>query len=266
MIDSNPNMEARRESNDRYLDLVRERRWWQAVAGAESLLVLMLPSAFGRLSLQHKTVSLHRRGRVARRRARNQTCRARRPSERRARDPLSSSPPSPAVPARSWRIASRWSRGSTTCMRTPAARAHLLRRPLPRKQPVRDREDVPGRPGRDKPASRLGPLLAGALDRGAPWTWRPPPREVSLGGGPQQPLPLDVPQCPPALGHQRGRPAEPDAGLRAQLPGPDGGERPRRRRRPAIAPTLEVRPGYPFNVLVTQDVVFPGPYDDARQP
>ena len=33
-----------------------------------------------------------------------------------------------------------------------------------------------------------------------------------------------------------------------------------------IAPTLEVRPGYPFNVLVTQDIVFPGPYDDARQP
>jgi type IV secretion system protein VirB10 len=38
------------------------------------------------------------------------------------------------------------------------------------------------------------------------------------------------------------------------------------RRGMTIAPTLEVRPGYPFNVLVTQDVVFPGPYDDARQP
>lgn len=33
-----------------------------------------------------------------------------------------------------------------------------------------------------------------------------------------------------------------------------------------IAPTLEIRPGYPFNIMVTQDMVFPGPYDDARQP
>jgi type IV secretion system protein VirB10 len=38
------------------------------------------------------------------------------------------------------------------------------------------------------------------------------------------------------------------------------------RRGMTIAPTLEVRPGYAFNVLVTQDVVFPGPYDDARHP
>lgn len=38
------------------------------------------------------------------------------------------------------------------------------------------------------------------------------------------------------------------------------------RRGMTIAPTLEVRPGYSFNVMVTQDVVFPGPYDDTRQP
>jgi len=33
-----------------------------------------------------------------------------------------------------------------------------------------------------------------------------------------------------------------------------------------VAPTLEIRPGYPFNIMVTQDLVFPGPYDDARRP
>ncbi|MGH7364724.1 MAG: TrbI/VirB10 family protein, partial [Candidatus Methylomirabilales bacterium] len=33
-----------------------------------------------------------------------------------------------------------------------------------------------------------------------------------------------------------------------------------------IAPTLEIRPGYPFNIMVTQDMVFPAPYDDTRQP
>jgi len=38
------------------------------------------------------------------------------------------------------------------------------------------------------------------------------------------------------------------------------------RRGMSIAPTLEIRPGYPFNIMVTQDLVFPGPYDDARQP
>jgi type IV secretion system protein VirB10 len=38
------------------------------------------------------------------------------------------------------------------------------------------------------------------------------------------------------------------------------------RRGMTIAPTLEIRPGYPFNVMVTQDVVFPGPYDDTRLP
>jgi len=32
-----------------------------------------------------------------------------------------------------------------------------------------------------------------------------------------------------------------------------------------VAPTLEIRPGYPFTVMVTHDVVFPGPYTEARQ-
>ncbi len=33
-----------------------------------------------------------------------------------------------------------------------------------------------------------------------------------------------------------------------------------------VAPTIEVRPGYAFNVMVTQDLVFPGPYDDGVRP
>jgi type IV secretion system protein VirB10 len=33
-----------------------------------------------------------------------------------------------------------------------------------------------------------------------------------------------------------------------------------------IAPTIEVRPGYAFNVMVTQDLVLPGPYDDTVRP
>jgi type IV secretion system protein VirB5 len=56
MSDANPYVEARHEWNDRYLDLVRERRWWQAVAGAELVLVLMLAGGFVWLSLQHKTI------------------------------------------------------------------------------------------------------------------------------------------------------------------------------------------------------------------
>jgi len=27
-------------------------------------------------------------------------------------------------------------------------------------------------------------------------------------------------------------------------------------------PTLEIRPGYQFNVMVTQDLAFPGPYKE----
>ena len=33
-----------------------------------------------------------------------------------------------------------------------------------------------------------------------------------------------------------------------------------------VAPTLEIRPGDAFNVMATQDPVFPGPYDDAVHP
>ncbi len=38
------------------------------------------------------------------------------------------------------------------------------------------------------------------------------------------------------------------------------------RRGITVAPTLEIRPGYPFNVMVTQDLVFPGPYADTGRP
>lgn len=33
-----------------------------------------------------------------------------------------------------------------------------------------------------------------------------------------------------------------------------------------VAPTVEIRPGYAFNVMVTEDLVFPGPHDDAVRP
>ena len=38
------------------------------------------------------------------------------------------------------------------------------------------------------------------------------------------------------------------------------------RRGTSVAPTIEVRPGYAFNVMVTQDLVFPGSYDDTARP
>ena len=56
MKDSNPYVEARREWNDRYLDLARARRWWQLAAVAELALVGVLASGLVALSLQHKTV------------------------------------------------------------------------------------------------------------------------------------------------------------------------------------------------------------------
>src|SRR5437867_516 len=56
MSDSNPYVESRREWNDRYLELARERRWWQAVAGTELVLNLILAGGLIWLSLQHKTV------------------------------------------------------------------------------------------------------------------------------------------------------------------------------------------------------------------
>ena len=56
MKDLNPYVEARREWNDRYLDLVRARRWWQLTAVAELALAGMLGGGLVALSLQHKTV------------------------------------------------------------------------------------------------------------------------------------------------------------------------------------------------------------------
>src|SRR5437879_8750895 len=56
MKDLNPYVEARREWNDRYLDLVQARRWWQLAAAAELALVGLLTGGFVALSLQHKTV------------------------------------------------------------------------------------------------------------------------------------------------------------------------------------------------------------------
>src|SRR5438876_6831308 len=56
MKDSNPYVEARREWNDRYLDLARARRWWQLAAGAELALVGVLAGGLVALSLQHKTI------------------------------------------------------------------------------------------------------------------------------------------------------------------------------------------------------------------
>jgi type IV secretion system protein VirB5 len=56
MKDANPYVEARREWNDRYLDLVRARRWWQLTAVAELVLMGVLGGGLVALSLQHKTV------------------------------------------------------------------------------------------------------------------------------------------------------------------------------------------------------------------
>jgi type IV secretory pathway TrbF-like protein len=56
MSDAGPYLEARREWNDRYLDLVRERRAWQAVAGAELVLTLVLAGGLVWVGRQHKTV------------------------------------------------------------------------------------------------------------------------------------------------------------------------------------------------------------------
>jgi type IV secretory pathway TrbF-like protein len=54
--DSSPYVEARREWNDRYLDLVRERRLWQLVAGVEVVVLLVVGIGFVWLSVQHKIV------------------------------------------------------------------------------------------------------------------------------------------------------------------------------------------------------------------
>src|SRR5262245_51401351 len=51
-----PYVEARREWNDHYLDLVRARRWWQVAAVSELALIATLGGGLVALSLQHKTV------------------------------------------------------------------------------------------------------------------------------------------------------------------------------------------------------------------
>ena len=56
MSDANPYVEARREWNDRYLDLERERRLWQIIAGAELVVLSITAGGFVWLSLQHKIV------------------------------------------------------------------------------------------------------------------------------------------------------------------------------------------------------------------
>jgi type IV secretion system protein VirB10 len=33
-----------------------------------------------------------------------------------------------------------------------------------------------------------------------------------------------------------------------------------------VAPALEIRPGYAFNAMATQDLAFPGRYDDTVRP
>src|SRR5436305_10346363 len=56
MSDSNPYVEARREWDNRYLELVRERRWWQIVAGTELALSLILAGGLISVSVKQKTV------------------------------------------------------------------------------------------------------------------------------------------------------------------------------------------------------------------
>ena len=36
------------------------------------------------------------------------------------------------------------------------------------------------------------------------------------------------------------------------------------RRGMTVAPTLKIRPGYPFTVMVTHDVIVPGPYREEN--
>src|SRR3989442_14919200 len=56
MSEANPYVEARREWNDRYLELVRERRWGQIVAGTELALSLILAGGLISVSGKQKTV------------------------------------------------------------------------------------------------------------------------------------------------------------------------------------------------------------------
>lgn len=56
MAEFNPYVEARREWNDRYLELARERRLWQVATGAALLVLLVLAVGLVWLSVQHKIV------------------------------------------------------------------------------------------------------------------------------------------------------------------------------------------------------------------
>ena len=56
MPESNPYVAAKGEWNRIHLELLRDRRWWQAVAGIELLVVLILAAGFVWLAGQHKTV------------------------------------------------------------------------------------------------------------------------------------------------------------------------------------------------------------------
>jgi type IV secretion system protein VirB5 len=56
MLESNPYVAAKGEWNRIHLGLLRDRRWWQAVAGVELLIVLILAAGFVWLAGQHRTV------------------------------------------------------------------------------------------------------------------------------------------------------------------------------------------------------------------
>ncbi len=56
MNESNPYVEARREWNDRYLELARERRRWQIIASGQVLVLVILAIGLVWLSGQYKTV------------------------------------------------------------------------------------------------------------------------------------------------------------------------------------------------------------------
>jgi type IV secretory pathway TrbF-like protein len=56
MPESNPYIAAKGEWNRIHLALLRDRRWWQAVAGAELLIILILAGGLVWVAGQHKTV------------------------------------------------------------------------------------------------------------------------------------------------------------------------------------------------------------------
>jgi type IV secretion system protein TrbI len=94
----------------------------------------------------------------------------------------------------------------------------------------------------------------------------------------QKPLPPHL-RSRSALRDQRRRPAEPGSPVRPELPGPDCRERPWRCCGSAawlcdvgsfaaawnVSPRLEIRPGFAFNVMITHDFVFPGPYQETSR-